>query len=204
MSKTTLTGQIKNLKEVKNKLEKDIKGLEALVGCTDSSLMLIPGKEIPLKSKNSDLIQKVYYTAKKEVNQPNFDFKKFNSSVLLTPIVVSTFDSDTNFILVNTVTFINAQQDPKHFNLFFNYTLNDNGEPQLSIYICYVANEIPAKTYIIKPFMIYFSSNSVKNGSKQIIPLNRIKAIKVFLVNRDPRTSRGTMTTVQHQNDTGN
>lgn len=146
-------------------------------------------------------VNKGYYQAD-TVPVENMHIPLLPSNELLTPIATSFYDKTNDILLVEATVFVNselrlAQGD---FNVFSNYVLSEIGEPQLNIYITYDRASITTKTYSIIPFAIGYDSHSVVTESdRTIVELGRIKSVNVFLVNEDPRTSRGTTTIVQNQ-----
>ncbi|WP_430412689.1 hypothetical protein [Kordia sp.] len=77
------------------------------------------------------------------------------------------------------------------------FTFSDRGDIQLNIFITYKATEKKASTYV--PYMVtlnltetYLKEKSIKGS------YGRVKTIKTFLVDTDPLSSRGTVTTVKN------
>lgn len=74
-------------------------------------------------------------------------------------------------------------------------TLNSDGLPQLNIFIFYNDTDVTESTkqfYWENIFEINFPINSISG-----LALENIETVQVFLTNGDPRTSRGTVTTVK-------
>ena len=89
----------------------------------------------------------------------------------------------------------NLQNGLELDTLKFNYQLiiNTLGLPQLNIYVCYSENDLGIKPkYWDNCFQINFSEHITPK-----VNLSEIATIEVFLIDEDPRTSRGTVTTVK-------
>ncbi len=167
----------------------------------------IPGYEILQYQKGKS--ENIYYKKIEYTLSTNFGFQDYDSKTLLTPVVSSFFIKAKEDVLrICTTAFVNQTQDILSFRLFYNYTLSNIGEPQISIYIWYYTIDNSATTYSINSFDIYFKGESIVNfdmyGSVNMgetkIGVKNIKKVQVFLINGDPETSRGTTTTVQTHN----
>ncbi|WP_430412691.1 hypothetical protein [Kordia sp.] len=76
----------------------------------------------------------------------------------------------------------------------YNFTLSDTGDAQLNIYISFDYNNS------IKTPDFWFNAFNLRLGCKQMqgVDLNEIITAKVFLIDTDPSTTRGTVTTVKN------
>ncbi|AXG71957.1 hypothetical protein KORDIASMS9_04215 [Kordia sp. SMS9] len=77
---------------------------------------------------------------------------------------------------------------------------NTNSVPQfykILIYLCYNQNINPTSTkFNLYAFDINFSTDAIPDQSGNFYPLESIKTVEVFVLDKDPKTSRGTVTTV--------
>lgn len=91
---------------------------------------------------------------------------------------------------INTTLNISNEGTPTQ-NLFYDYGLNNRGLPNLIIYIIYRETGTGSKENII---FDHFEINFENQESK--IQFSEFDTIEIFIIDEDPRTSRGTVTTV--------
>ncbi|MFY0632035.1 MAG: hypothetical protein JXR05_16875 [Flavobacteriaceae bacterium] len=90
------------------------------------------------------------------------------------------------------------------FKYFYKYHLSEDGHYQLILYITFCEPRTSraivdrVRGYFHK---IIFLAGSIKDGANNDVPLGYIDTVKVYLVNENPKTSRGTVTTVQSGDD---
>lgn len=161
----------------------------------------VPGQPIP-KEDSGHKNQHIYYIHKIRNDFSPLDLKipQKGSDTLMTPIVTAFFDENLPSVLqIFPIVFVNKAQQVADFNLYYNYTLDADGLPQIAIYICYHKEEINATAYEYNTFEIYVYKGAITDANNKEVELSEIQTVQVFLINTDPRTSRGTTTTVQNQ-----
>lgn len=91
--------------------------------------------------------------------------------------------------------FINTEKvlQNSDFSFYYDFSLSMLGEPQLNIYITF-NDEIQGEEYNCYSFELGFESDPKILSQWQ---LDGVGTIQVFLYDKDPKTSRGTVTTVQ-------
>lgn len=107
------------------------------------------------------------------------EFTKPSSTKPLQPLVQASYENGT--LQVSAVAFIDASQKIDTFSVFY-----DDSQEQPNFYLAYTAPETEAAE-----FMSYQINFSVEIQNKP-------EVIETFLCDEDPRTSRGTYTTVQY------
>lgn len=135
-------------------------------------------------------------------------FKKLKNTNMIAPLVEANIEKTcgTEFINAGIVVFADSALGLEKCDFRINYqvTLNLKGNYDLTVYVCYHKkisnlgdfNKGLDNIYIRIPFY-----------RDQIFPLEcdiglvNIDTIAVFLINTDPETSRGTVTTVQSGDD---
>ncbi len=212
MSEKSLKNQIQSLKKIKQELEQNIQDLEDIarepIILDDNSI--IPGKEIKKVGKkelndfNSPKGTFMYYMPKKEPEKlPTFGFDNIPSNILSPPVShVYLLDDNTyrhKHIRINAVVFIavNKAVKNKDFILKYNISFNTVGKHQLNVYITFNKKEKEGKEYNFYSFDIRFLEASIVLEDSRILSLSKINTVQVFLINKDPKGSRGTVTTVQ-------
>lgn len=116
----------------------------------------------------------------------------YKTSDLFPPTVLTYYDQDRETINVNAMVLLPfGKIDKNSFNVTQQYVYGAGGENQLNLYISYYADEVITNEYIqlfisFKTDPVYFDGNKVT-----------IESTQTFFRNRDPKTSRGTITTVK-------
>lgn len=182
--------------------------------------------EIKIHPVPGEQVTKFDYNPVAELFDPNLDFKENNliekfikeiydnqSQSVLQPIVTSikTKMTDTksgqSHSIINTNIFIfenyTEEFTKKDFKIYQNYTIGADGRYQLSYYVCYKrSNKKRAEKYRLHKF-------SLQNIDVEYIPfyppdsktekldMDSIHDVMAFVINVNPRTSRGTVTTVK-------
>ncbi len=117
------------------------------------------------------------------------------------------------FIFVTAVVLINTTLEEPTLIVNQLFTISNDGEPKLQFFIyCDVEeigniNENLTADNIYNAFTINFKTEltdgfpmRIQEGGYERIPLKNVKYVETFLWNIDPKTSRGTVTTVQTTN----
>jgi hypothetical protein len=180
-----------------------------MISKSEQRNMHVPGVEIPFDCVVETPPNKVM----KDVTSASFEFlgevetEKFfptrrNNNKLFQPIIES-FRQESS-ILIRAVTYINSYLDfelqfGNKFRYVYNYNLNDLGQYELRIYIVFYQNETQESHQTLYQYFhrIKINEGSIKDGNGEIVPVKYIDKVKIFLVNQNPKTSRGTETTVQ-------
>lgn len=105
-------------------------------------------------------------------------------------------DGDSTVITLLIIGFINTNpvgDIDESFKFRYDFSLDRVGNPQLNCYISF-EKSIGGEDYTVYPFEVGLKSNSLDH---QNVDLSIIETVKVFLFDKDPKTSRGTETTVQ-------
>lgn len=129
---------------------------------------------------------------------------------ILPPTVIAKYSSNGE-INVDAFVFLDNALGLKRkdFKYFYNLTMGLKATYELLIYIAFsepVSKNTSVKNYDITSFQFTFKQDSLKGFNfntekEQFISLEEISTVKVFVVNSDPDTSRGTETTVQDDDD---
>jgi hypothetical protein len=175
--------------------------------------MLVPGIEIKdvkrrleeprvSKSRTSAL-----YTFLRSEETNTFFPMRRNIEKLFQPVIESFREGEA--ISIRAITYVYGYpflDSSRHheFRYVYTYSLNDLGKYQLCIYIVFYQKRSERDyNYLNRYFHnIKIVEGSVLDGRGQAVPLSYIDTVKVFIVNENPETSRGTETTVQ--DTTGN
>jgi hypothetical protein len=123
-------------------------------------------------------------------------FPENQTNALLSPVVQATLIGKKK-LQIRAVVFISpeAQTNGLEFDVFQNWYVDIEGNPQLQFFICY-----DLKNVIGKEFDIYEVSFEAKRKpyNEDDDVFSKIKTIQTFLWDIDPVSSRGTETNVQH------
>ncbi|WP_299675559.1 hypothetical protein [uncultured Tenacibaculum sp.] len=187
---------LETIKEIKqdDKFEKDRKKRKC------KHLMQIPGKNILYNSK-------INFNLGEVGEIPQIKINNRDSDSLLPTVVKAYFkggikedcECDTSeALLVYGVAFINKSFGIiNNFEVFYNFGLDFSGDYQMNIYITFTHAEELASEYNYYPFEVNFNQGAVCCAAGNPVPLEKIKMVRTYLINRDPETSRGTETAVQ-------
>jgi len=112
---------------------------------------------------------------------------------LFPPVVSAHFETTKEeVIVVNAFVLIPYRDmDAINFVVGQQFAYSDSGNNQLNLYISYDEAEVITNKYI--PLLVSFKTNPIVKGPNE----EPIITIQTFLVNEDPVTSRGTITTVK-------
>lgn len=134
---------------------------------------------------------------------PNTHLTKWDSKDLIAPIAQAAITKESTtghkFIKIDIVAFVGKVYDLKKedFNYYYSISLNYNSKYQLTIYMTFAKPVEASKDYYYYPCNIQFKKDSILDALKDPIPLDQFETVEIILVNQDPATSRGTVTTVQ-------
>jgi hypothetical protein len=119
-------------------------------------------------------------------------------NIALPPINRVSYNADSGSLHVNTFFLVDAALIEEHandilFTVYQLYCISDVGEPQLQFYV--TANYTNGKTNEYYSVQVdFYVTNDSLTGSGVLV--QDITSVQTFLWNVDPRTSRGTVTTV--------
>jgi hypothetical protein len=108
------------------------------------------------------------------------------------------YDKATDTITIDVVTFASAigYQNVIQHGIFYDYSMDNSGAPKMNIY--FMLNNPPtsrnSEALLVRTYQLAFSQ---EQNTTKIIDLSLINTVEVFLIQENPRTSRGTVTTVQ-------
>ncbi|WP_430409949.1 hypothetical protein [Kordia sp.] len=133
----------------------------------------------------------------------------FSVKTLIAPTAFSMHHPDVsyegeNFLNVKVFTFLKIALGGDYvFNVSYQLVLNASGNYQINIYISF--NRLNYSSEESTPFEHYefdiiFKENSISlisNSDVSSLDLKNVETVKVFLIRTNPKTSRGTVTTVQ-------
>ncbi|TCI84442.1 hypothetical protein [Tenacibaculum sp. M341] len=164
-------------------------------------LARIPGKKI---SKQDKLI-KVFVGEGQEFAIP-IDFGVEYPGVLAPTVLTFIKDNgkDKN-IFIQGVAFVNSDYGVKkdQFEFYYNFTYKSSGEYQLNIYMTFIhSDKNNEQGFRYYPFLMEFYEGAVKCSEEEVVSLEKIKTVELFVVNRNPEASRGTVTTVKPSSGT--
>ncbi len=169
---------------------------------TDNNLLKIPGEKI----SNHDPYITIHRINRDVV--PNTHLTKWDSEDLIAPIAQAAITKEATtghkLIKIDIVAFVGKVYDLKKedFSYYYNISLNYNSKYQLTVYMAFARTVEASKDYYYYPCNIQFKKDSILDALKDPIPLDQFDTVQIILVNQDPATSRGTVTTVQ--STTGN
>ncbi|MBC8754655.1 hypothetical protein H2O64_08210 [Kordia sp. YSTF-M3] len=197
-------GKKKNPKNKKLKLSSEVFNKIA------NQEILIPGRLITkvdietINNKNIPIDCSIYNMPNTvPINLPKFGFKSL-SFESLTPPTSHAFllKNPYKHIRICAVVFLGRSKNVKNkdFTLKYNVCLNCIGKYQLNIYIIFNTPEKSGVKYDFYSFDIRFLKKSIKLQELNNLPLSQVNTVEVFIINKDPKTSRGTVTTVQTHN----
>ncbi|WP_075344417.1 hypothetical protein [Tenacibaculum agarivorans] len=147
----------------------------------------------------------------KEEGEITFKLQKENSislpegnyPKLLPPTIVANLisnDNEVTGIRITGVILVDNNYDltTDDFGFCWNFTYGSTGGYQLNLYAAFEAEapkSLPSE-YDMFGFEVNFKNEAIKSGIFTL-PLEKIKTVEAFVVDADPETSRGTVTTVK-------
>lgn len=108
-------------------------------------------------------------------------------------------------IFIQGVAFVNSDYGVKkdQFEFYYNFTYKSSGEYQLNIYMTFIhSDKNNEQGFRYYPFLMEFCDGAIKSGDGETVPIDKIKTVELFVINRNPETSRGTVTTVKPSSGT--
>ncbi|EDP96243.1 hypothetical protein U8527_09035 [Kordia algicida OT-1] len=146
------------------------------------------------------------FTLSEPGHVPRTNFKNVLSTMLIPPITdayILQDNENVDYLYIRTVVLLNAGLGITNndFIIKYNLSLYVTNNYQINIYVIFNQDDkASANNCLYYPIEIYFGQKSIFiDQTPPALDINSIGAINVFLVDTDPKTSRGTMTTVQKQ-----
>ena len=137
---------------------------------------------------------------------PTTNFKKVPNRSLIPPIADAFVLQDktgVDYLYITTVVLISEALNitQNEFIIKYNLSLYSKNTYQLNVYVIFNKKDLAdSDEYLYYPIEIYFGQKSIFiDQTPPAVNVRDIGAINIFLVDTDPKTSRGTMTTVQKQ-----
>ena len=172
-------------------------------GKEDKTRFHVPGRNI---TENPKIIAKRSETSDSEfkISLP----KGMEYPDLLAPTVIANYKKGDNEIDVHCIAIINKEYELEltknlNFDFYYNFTLDSSGGYQLNVYMAFhfprrlnIEHET-TEVYQSHTFNLKIKKGALMCSESKKIPLNVIKTIELFVINRNPETSRGTVTTVK-------
>ncbi|WP_298513158.1 hypothetical protein [uncultured Kordia sp.] len=186
----SVIGQLTNLAVTKSTMQEIEKIIDPLLEDFGKGEILIKG-QAPLGQPfyesvghNSSLINKM----------PHID-RAIDHLLSPTPIAFSTVNGRITFGLSLIAKTKNPLINISHRNFTYQLTLSQYGTPQLNIYVFFDEsnNRSGQLEFWDNTFYIEFPAGSIPHLTNP----NTIEHIQAFIIENDPRTSRGTVTTVK-------
>ncbi len=122
-----------------------------------------------------------------EVNFLN-PYRNFITKRPLPPLVQNYYDKNMGILHMYAIVFVDSNEDPGSFDVYQQEIVSESGKSQLNFYITYDKPETRVSQ---------FTGYRVNFAVRMPNPGNPPTQIETFLWDEDPRTSRGTVTTVQ-------
>ncbi len=162
----------------------------------EKELARIPGCKISSKNK---LIK--FGVGKGSNFEVPIDFG-VNYPGVLAPTVLSFLrgEGKNQNIFIEGIAFVNSDYgvEKEQFEFYYNFTYKSSGDYQLNIYMTFIhSDKNNKKGFIAYPFLMEFYKGAIECSEKEPVPLEKIQTVELFVVNRNPETSRGTVTTVK-------
>ncbi|MEE4000541.1 hypothetical protein V1T75_09325 [Tenacibaculum sp. FZY0031] len=152
-------------------------------------LIIYPPGEVILEIKEENIVPAGNIIFENNFNQP------------LPSVVEATFNATKTSISIKVLFFIDSKAKLTCINVNQLFSISNFGHPKLQLFLS--CNEEQARILSdkatpnkYKAYTVEFSTNNTENFPERI-SLSDIKIIQTFIWNIDPKTSRGTETTVQ-------
>jgi len=114
--------------------------------------------------------------------------------LVVSPVSVATINTALDTIQLMVVVFV-PKTTPSSFIITQSYSTNASGYPELQFYIC-TDYLVHSGTNNFDGYQLNFTADAT--SLPEGVLLKDIVTIESFLWNKDPKTSRGTVTTVIH------
>jgi len=126
----------------------------------------------------------------------NVTFEETKSVEILSPYVEAYYSAKENTLTVNAIVYVDSaavnEDGTLKYSIFQNSYIDIDGNPQLQFFIVYdMPEELLGNLSIYE--IIFQADSDIFSGG-----LSNVETIQTFLWDIDPVTSRGTVTTVQH------
>ncbi|MEM6717696.1 MAG: hypothetical protein AAF611_00130 [Bacteroidota bacterium] len=181
-----------NLAEKENELKKHKLKIDILI--EKLYPLSVPGVRITKKTTKN-----IYYTIAPYIKPSNkLGLSNHPTDNLLAPVTFANYNAKNERLTISIILFIDTgyavRQDEVSFN--YNNTINGVGEVQFNVYAYF---NRPGPILITGNYNIYSYTIFVNNSQNFFPNINTEgnKTVQVSLINVDPRTSRGTKTTIQ-------
>jgi hypothetical protein len=139
-------------------------------------------------------------------NNFNNNLTPLLSQLFMASVPSATYDKNRNLLTVEINSFASASSEENALirDIHYDFSIDNQGSPKINIYIRFDIHKLRSeqKNLVVRNSNITFSKESdttfsKKSDTTQSIDLSTVRAIEVFLLQTNPRTSRGTMTTVK-------
>jgi hypothetical protein len=170
--------------------------------------IIIPGSPITVNTEAN-----IYYSTPPKFGVlQDIGLENKQMGDFLPPLLQAQYSKDNNTLEVTAVAIISKEYKIKvlDFHLNYNYSFNEQGEPQLNIYIYFTKHITETEIeygYDYCTFKITLDKEGIGSSNQHedpievkdtMVPQDDIQTVQAYVVNTDPRTSRGTVTTVQN------
>ncbi|KAB8153022.1 hypothetical protein EZY14_011615 [Kordia sp. TARA_039_SRF] len=138
-----------------------------------------------------------YYIVEAANQSPLNDLDKSSriSDQMLPPLVVPYYVGNRfRGVYIVAIARTGGPIQNEDLKLFYNFSLNVDGKPQLNLYVSFNCHRN------IEKHEFWYNAINFNTGSNQMqaVDLSSIETVEVFLIDEDPETSRGTVTTVKN------
>ena len=126
---------------------------------------------------------------------------------LLAPVVTATRNASNNELTIHVAFLIQKEEaiPETEINNFFNMTFSEAGGDilqgesiyKLLLYTDFNAGRSDVDTFFLYVYEIKFTSQFIPTRNSGLIDISKLKTVESTIINQNPRTSRGTVTTVQ-------
>ncbi|MBL4605093.1 MAG: hypothetical protein JKY02_05380 [Flavobacteriaceae bacterium] len=122
----------------------------------------------------------------------------------LPPIAQACLTNDKTQISVSAIVFVGLTEldNPivfDGFNIIQEHVFSNEGVPEIELDICYSSVDQNLEDFV--PVLVQFETEPIEGPQGEVITLEKVKTITSYLKNVDPEGSRGTVTTVQSDDD---
>lgn len=157
--------------------------------------MFIPGNKIGVMNKY------VHIMEGKDEDVPDLRLPEYAYKDLVAPTGHVILQDQKIKILA--VCFVNKsyELEYKDFTCYYGFSYDRRGGYLINLYITFDKQEKKAVNYKYYSFEFEFEKGAIRCADGFEVPMEKIKTVQLFLINKDPETSRGTETTVQSGDD---
>ncbi|WP_456315034.1 hypothetical protein [Pseudomonas shirazensis] len=122
-------------------------------------------------------------------------FPENQTNALLSPVVQATLVGNKKLQIRAVIFIAPEEQNELEFDVYQNWYVDIEGNPQLQFFICYDLKDIVGKIFDI--YEVSFEAKRKPYNEDDDV-FSKIKTVQTFLWDIDPVSSRGTETNVQH------